>query len=80
MEFAKLLSGKRNLRVVTNDLKIAPLLLDSCEDITLCLIRGVMHQALQLHGGQFRLKEPIRHLVVDKALWGQQPFRISAAP
>lgn len=75
MEFAKLLSGKRNLRVVTNDLKIA-LLLDSCEDITLYLIGGVMRKHYNCTVGNFG-SEPFRHLVVDKAFMGANSLSAS---
>ncbi|MBS6955493.1 MAG: DeoR/GlpR transcriptional regulator [Enterocloster asparagiformis] len=75
MEFAKLLAGKRNLRVVTNDLKIA-LLLDPCEDITLYFIGGVLRKHYNCTVGSFG-SEPFRRLVVDKAFMGANSLSLS---
>lgn len=75
MELAKLLGGKRNLRVVTNDLKIA-LLLDQYEEITQYFIGGIIRKHFNCTVGNFG-SEPFGHLVVDKAFMGVNSLSLS---
>lgn len=75
MELAKLLGGKRNLRVVTNDLKIA-LLLDQYEEITLYFIGGIIRKHYNCTVGSFG-SEPFGRLVVDKAFMGTNSLSLS---
>lgn len=75
MELAKLLGCKRNLRVVTNDLKIA-LLLDQYEEITLYFIGGIIRRHYNCTVGSFG-SEPFGRLVVDKAFMGANSLSLS---
>lgn len=75
MEFAKLLGSRHNLRIVTNDLKIA-VLLDQYEDITIYFIGGVIRKHYNCTVGSFGL-EPFRQLAVDKAFIGTNSLSLA---
>lgn len=73
--FAQQLGNKKNLRVVTNDFRIASML-DQFEEISVYFIGGVIRKHYNCTVGSFG-SAPFQDLVVDKAFMGTNSFTLS---
>lgn len=75
MEFAKRLTGKRNLTVVTNDVQIAACLEEKSDDIQIVLIGGSLRKGFHCTVGRLAV-DALADLNVDKAFMATNAFSI----